>query len=338
MSENGTIFLGVAELGWEYLRWSGYCRKIARQNERSAPYFVCTHDGRDILYSDFCDGYIHHNFWFVLKRDAGVDFGNFHGYGLTKFKDSDFDELGRWAQRVVYQKYGVSCDVIRHPIGIKRKYEYKEQHMATLRPGREAVYIWESLKKQKMGGVEAIVAVFPRRKGDIRDWGEDRYVRLIDMLINANYGVVIGGDPSMSFCTGVCTKNSDNIVNIMNMSRDNLLNVLVAALRDCKLAVGSQSVLPLIALGQGVTTYMWGCEPVRHSKYYNWSGADCYFSETQDYSISPEEVFKKIEDIIPFAENKWPHIERKSWKMLKRGERLPDEKDKAIAKAYNAES
>jgi len=287
------------------------------------------------LYSDFCEGYIHHNFWFVLKRDAGVDFGNFHGYGLTKFKESDFDELARWAQRVVYQKYGISCDVVRHPIGIKRKYEYKEQYMTTLEPGREAIDVWTSLKRQKMEDVKAIVAVFPRKKGDIRDWGEARYVELIDMLINSEYGVVIGGDPSMSSCVGVCTKHSDNIINLTRMPSNHLLDVLIAALRDCKLAVGSQSVLPLIALGQGVTTYMWGCEPIRHSKYYNWFGADCYFSETQDYSISPEEVFKQIENIMPFAENKASHVVHKSWRMLKRGEKLPDEKDKTIAKAYN---
>jgi len=120
------------------------------------------------------------------------------------------------------------------------------------------------------------------------------------------------------------------------MSRRHLLNVLIAALRDCKLAIGSQSVLPLIAMGQGVTAYMWGCEPVRHSKYYNWLGTDCYFSETQDYSISPEEVFKKIEEIMPFATNTWTNNNtHKVWRMLKRDERLPDEKDKELARAYN---
>lgn len=335
MSKRGTLFISCCELGWDYLRWSGYCRRVASQNDDRGPFFVCTHEGREILYKDFCEGSINHDFWFILKRDAGIEYGNPHGYGLTNFSDNDFDELGRWASRVVYQKYGVSCDIVRHPIGIKRKYEYEEQQMATIKPSADAMGVWASFSSRHLDGRDFIVAVFPRKKGDIRDWGEDNYVALMHLLSTSGYGVVIGGDPSMSFCTSICTKHSNGIVNLTRLPQSLLLDAVLAALRDCKLAVGSQSVLPIIAMGQGVTTYMWGCEPVRHSKYYNWSGMDCYFTETQDYSLSYQDVFDTIERIVPHAENKWPHVASKRWAILKKGEKLPDEKNKKIAKAYS---
>lgn len=318
-------FICYAELGWEYLRWVGYCRRYALENPDNN-FYVCTHSGREVMY-EFCSGYVNHDFWFILKRNAGVDFGNMHGYGSDNFKNTNFDELERWTRRVLFSKFGSSgCEIIRHPLGIRRDIENSIQYMKFLNVDIDHEKMWNSLKSAHLEKFDSIIALFPRKRDDIRDWGEERYVELADILLENNYGVVIGGHRDFSFCTGL--KTSYGLINLTELPSHYSLGLILAALNDCEAAIGSQSALPIIALGQGIPTLMFGCEKIRHTEYYNWACTDCEFIEDQEYCINPNDVFKQFKKFINKPLTSKNYYEVYDWIMVNNGDRLPNEKIK----------
>jgi len=331
MVEKAICFLFCGELGWEYLRFQGYCRRMAIElkNMSGSKYlfFVCTHEGRDVFYRDFCDGHIFHKWWFTLNSDNGnTDFGENHGYGKVWLKDKDFKRLKNWAGIVIKQKYGVPCEVVSHGLGIKYYMCYETQHMCKITEFKEKE-IWHKLKEDYLFGFNNIVAICPRHRkiADGRNWGEEKYRELIDRFMMADIGVVICGHPHYSVCLDLRTQYG--VVNLTELPSIYSLDLTLCAFEDCNYAIGSQSALPVIALGQGVPTIMWGCEKIRHSQIYNWTNTSCLFLEDQTYSLSPECIF---ENSVEFAHNavKWNPSDNMEWQMLRQGDFLPQEKNK----------
>jgi len=330
MIEKAVCFLFCGELGWEYLRFQGYCRKMAKElKSRDSKYlfFVCTHEGRDVFYRDFCDGHIFHRWWFTLNSGNGhTDFGENHGYGKVWLKDKDFIRLKNWAGIVIQQKYGLPCEVVSHGLGIKYYMCYESQHMCKITNVEERE-TWEKLRTDYLDGFKTIVAVCPRHRkvADARNWGEDRYKELIHRLMLAEVGVVICGHPNYSTCLDIRTQCG--VVNLTELPSTYSLDIAICAFDSCSCVIGGQSALPVIALGQGIPAVMWGCEKIRHSQIYNWTHTSCLFLEDQNYCLPPEHIFNKYTEFADSA-TKWNPEENIEWQMLRQGDFLPNEKIK----------
>lgn len=314
-------FLGLAELGWEYLRWQGYCRHMVKNAVDFDFVVACTHAGREVFYKDFCSDVFTHNWWFYLE---GGKHGHPHAFGLSSFKDVDFLRLVGWIKNVVKNRYGYSlCEVVHPPSGVKYSYNHVDQYMRKLPIDPIGMDTWNLYKKEFVIIPERTMMIFPRNRldaGENRNWGEENYKKLIDELIKRDFCVVISGLPESTAC--YIYSDRPGFINLCKLPKEYILATTLAALEDCLVAVGGQSALPVIALGQGVPVVMWGHEPERHEFFYNWSKTSVRFIESPKYDISPEAVIEAILDFYPRV-SKWNPPDIPSWKVVPDGFTFP---------------
>jgi len=322
----------VGELGWEYLRYQGYFRRYARLNcfkEQGDECIAFTYFGHELFYHDFCSAVFSHESWLDGRREI---IGPPHAFGHMQMSSAVYDSLCQYILNVVSHYYDhaqYDIEFVKHPLGVAHRANYFLQDFVEFSVSeKEIMSIWIQLEKKYLIPDAQIVCVFPRMKGDKRDWGAGNYENLIESLLGYGFGVVICGHPQQSFCTDMETRYG--LLNLTEFPRRYILPLTICALAKSAFAFGGQSALPLISLGQGVPTVMWGCEPRRHSQIYNWRKTACLFLPSQQYDISPKEVlgaFFDWKDGVSRDDRLSPfHLLDAS--LLKEGEILPNEKVK----------
>jgi glycosyltransferase involved in cell wall biosynthesis len=319
----------VGELGWEYLRFQGRFRKyiLEKQLEEDIRVFICTSEGRHPLYHDIYNfrGYFSHKWWFYLNSGR---FGKYNGFGKENFTDKNMEDLLGWIGEVLKQTYDIYDCEFFYPerLGIDYSVNAEIQYMRRLKPSFDAFQTWYKLKRDyNIDRNDKIIAVFPRLKNDKRNWSKENYVELINKLRESGNFVVVGGASGISYTFNFM---QDKIIDLTKFPNCQTLDLLLAALEDCFITIGSQSALPLISLGQGIPTIMFGCEPIRHKNYYNWAKTSCTFIESQGYDISVDEILEYFddEDLLSYRRNSVTYLE--NWRMVNPGDKLPNEKRK----------
>jgi len=132
---------------------------------------------------------------------------------------------------------------------------------------------------------EPLVILFPRHRGDNRDWGEENWSVLCRRFIEDGYSVVIAGVKKQSCLSDLGGERILNLVALGNKVESSL-DLTLYYMSKAEFAVGSQSFLPLLSLHQGVPTLMWGKEQERHQHELNYFNTPCSFIYDPDYNVS----------------------------------------------------
>lgn len=267
------------EIGWEFCYWQAHIRWLKEMSPEEIEFLPVTFPGRQPFYRDFVDTVAFHSDM-VLDRFGRQDCYNSQGVNRRDY----FAYVGALVER--HHAYGAVTTpnhdgrfYIPTDKMIFRKFEPVEtlKYLVDLPP----------VKRKS-------VMIFPRKKGDGRDWPEANWVELIYQLSKAGYGVVIGGVRNAS-C--LIDYKGDGIVNLMQLLEGDpfhALDLVLHYLTKVRMAVGSQSALPILSMHQEVPTLMWGGERERHEKELNYFDTPCRFLDDPKYAIAPERVIEEL--------------------------------------------
>lgn len=265
----------VGELGWELCCWQAHGRWLKKHLPGIEMYAV-TFSGRQALYRDFADCIVFHS----EKTLAGLgrlDCYDARGFGREKY----FAYAGRLVEK--FHAYGA----ITTPNHNGRFYvERDKMDFWRFRP---SMHLDEDLKLKSAR--KKSVMVFPRRRGDGRDWPERSWAELVTMLLDGGYGVLIGGASESSFPV---RGKMQSVVDLTSTGQIWALDLVIHHLSKVRMAIGSQSALPILALHQGVPTLMWGHEKERHERELNWFNTPCRFLLDEKYDLSAKSIFEEF--------------------------------------------
>jgi ADP-heptose:LPS heptosyltransferase len=134
--------------------------------------------------------------------------------------------------------------------------DFKCQLLEYLEPTQEG----ERAFRQIVPDERRLIAIFPRcrviRRAD-KNWSREKYVELIQRLQSAwrDYLVAIFGEPGGAyFADGVPA----GCIDLINVSSNHRMDIQIAALKRCVMALGSMSGAMLVALAAGCPALIWG--------------------------------------------------------------------------------
>ena len=268
------------EFGWELCYWQAHIRWLKERYPTGIDFLPVTFTGRQAFYRDFVEEIVFHSD-VVLDRFGRLDCYNSQGITRREY----FTYAGALVDR--YEAYGA----ITTPNHNGRFYipsdkmAFKKFHpMHTLK----SLINLPPVKKKS-------VMIFPRYRGDSRDWAEPNWVELVYQLGKAGYEVVIGGVKSAS-C--LIDYEGEGVINLMQIFKGDpfySLDLVLYYLTKVRAALGSQSALPILSMHQEVPTLMWGHEKERHEKELNYFGTPCRFIEDPEYKVSVEQVMEEFQ-------------------------------------------
>jgi len=143
--------------------------------------------------------------------------------------------------------------------------------------------------------VRKSIIVFPRfREGIARNLTRKFYEELVERLCQdyKENRILTFGVPSGSY------QIENSHPNYFNLVSNWRVEDLLVYLTSCRVALGSQSAPPKIALLQGVPTFMIGHEKNRHVEIENWMKTPAGFYETSDYKVKLSQVYPYIKEFI----------------------------------------
>jgi len=271
-------FVDIGELGWS-LYLSAHLKWLKKNTDYSVT--IITSPDRKCLYKDSTDLIldIPHNFYKKFKGEQSC-------FGLCS---PIREELRGYFQKTLPSGYMI-------PEGFK--FGCDRRFLSN-----KVVYKPYTYNK-KLEGKKKIL-IFPRHRSSLpfsrRNLPKSFYISLIEILCDEfhDYEIETIGLTSGSYNIEV---DKDNYTNKVREKVD-----LQDVIDECQLAVnaiGSQSVLPKIALLQGVSTFMIGHQQDRHINKENWLKTNAGFYEVAKNSYSNFNFKKCISKIILFIKEK----------------------------------
>lgn len=263
------------ELGWELCYWQAHGRWL-KQLFSDIELYAVTFPGRQVLYRDFADCIVFHSDK-TMAKFGKQDCYNSVGFGRKEY----FVYVGKLIEE--FHTYGA----ITTPNHNGRFY---------MRPDRMVLRRFTPLKRlgdhvELRSVRKKSVMLFPRRREDGRDWPEKHWTKLLSKLLDGGYQIVIAGTKDGS-C--LVKQKREGVINLCREDPLHILDLVIYYLAKVKMAVGSQSALPILALHQGVPTLMWGHEQERHEKELNYFKTPCRYVFDEKYNYSVEKVFEEF--------------------------------------------
>jgi len=280
------VLLGpfCGEIGWELCYWQAHGRWLKKVLP-DYDIIPITFKGRQSFYRDYADYIVFH------AGRITNSFGKLNCYNADGFSRYEYF---KYVEKLLNKHQAYTAFTVPNHNG--RFYIPKDK------------MIFESFKPQSRDLLEKFikvedvrhpaVMVFPRHKGDERDWGEEKWECLVDRLIYEGYFVVIAGIKSFSCLAYYERENS--VVNLIKLRADIMhsLDLTIYYMDLCNFAIGSQSFLPILSMHQKVPTLVWGAEEERHAEELNYFSTICKFLYDPDYDSSVDDVwdaFKELE-------------------------------------------
>lgn len=268
----------VGEFGWELCYWQAHGRWL-KDMVPDIEIYAVTFPGRQVLYRDFADRIVFHSEE-TMSRFGRLDSYNSQGFDRKEY----FVYVGRMIER--FHAYGA----VTTPNHNGRF--YIDPDKMVFRRFQSLKSLGDCLELEEVEG-KRYVMLFPRQRGDGRDWPEKNWSRLLDLLLKGGYGVVIGGVQGFS---SLVKGKGKGIVNLVARDEFHALDLVVHYLNKVGMALGSQSALPILSLHQGVPTLMWGHEQERHERELNWFDTPCRFVLDERYDMSAERIFEEFKE------------------------------------------
>jgi hypothetical protein len=293
-----TIFFGpmIGELGWSVSRWHAYCRLRRFTQFKHCRSIAVDYGWRYPLYADFIDEFIPLPEWFTglgLEQDC---------YELVPL-DSP---AGSVTPQEVYvgilnycrQFYNPDTTwTVRTPRGYNLFIQFAQRQMwKNLEASEQAQAYANSLLANAQGEI-VVVAGRARERAANRNVPEHVWDTLVDYLSLSGFTVVITGVRGSSALVG---KIGRNIINVIDRTGIDGLDVLIALMTRAKMSITSQSGPTLVSLLCETPSYIVGHEAKRHSVDENWLSVAAMFRTVPDNSYGALTAKEMMDDIVNF--------------------------------------
>jgi hypothetical protein len=174
------------------------------------------------------------------------------------------------------------------------KIEFKDQILERIHPIGEY--------KHQYIGSKSKVAVFPRKRGfrrEDKNWGEDKYRKLIGSLQDSGYEVAILGDKNGAYFVN---NPPNGVVDLVNIEDSERLNTHLHYLTNASYAIGAMSGATLMALAAGTPTVIFGYpnEQMRYH-YENYLNTPLFYISEMDPTVN--EVINAVNKLAAYI--KW---------------------------------
>lgn len=191
-----------------------------------------------------------------------------------------------------------NLDLIRR-IGIEPRDIDKRPFVAIRREDRRAIK--NILQNNDLSNTDIIVSLHPSTTNPLKKWPEDNFAKLGDMIIQKGSKVVLIGGNEKEYLECSNTVSSKMKNKPINLTGKISLKQLGAFFKVCRLLISCDSGPVHIADAVGTTVCVLfgqsdpGSNPVRWGPYGN---NHIILQKNRIETISPEEVFKKIEKFL----------------------------------------
>lgn len=275
------------EIGWELCYWQAHGRWLKAQLP-DYEFYVSTFPGRQSFYLDYADRIIFHGSKFINA------IGTLDCYGGLDLKRELYF---KYTEKLLTKYQAYSAIITPNHRG---RFYIPREKMIFKKFGMHKVidaHIPDYLRVTKPS-----VMIFPRHRDDDRDWGEEKWKKLADAIIDAGFGLVIAGIKKQS-C--LAYYNSEHAINLVRFGANiqQSLDITLYLMGKVFMTVGTQSFLPILSLHQGIPCFMWGAEKHRHQTELNYFSTPCRYVDDPDYEASVDEIwnnFKSFEREIDY--------------------------------------
>lgn len=286
----------VGELGWELTRFQAYirCWYNRRADKGDLQPVICTFRGREILYQGVPAKFIHHPIELIGRLKRPSCYG---ASGLPK------QVYGVYKDRL---KHEHNCEAVIHP-PLRCSWDWigrRPQQFIIYEAGKLVMRFLDVMLPTD----KDIILLFPRRYRDKRDWGAERWFKLVDLLKSEDFFVVLTGVQESSVRRIPSEKNVLNLIEFL--SENIMLEAAIGVMNRAICSVGGQSALPILSMLQRCPTFMWGHEKVRHTEDNNFFRTSCDFIDG-GYQHSVRKVHAKLMKFLsdcPPVEKEIPKI------------------------------
>lgn len=259
----GTLLIGpwVGEFGWELFCWQGYVRNFAKNYDYI---IILCRKGNEFLYSDFANE--------IIEFDSPASKANmFKG-------EIDYEKLEKIVNHYKPDKhlkpFNIGISITKN--GVQISEEFNNQKFIKYKSNSLIDY------------VDIILHPRNREIGSDRNWNEQKWQYLIDMLNNANFKVAIIGKEE--------THSLNNIIDYRNIP----IKDLVSLFNRCKLVAGPSSGPLHLASLSGAPHLVWSEEfnRIRYENIWNPLKTPVYFYGEEGWNPEVENIYNKILKII----------------------------------------
>jgi len=298
MQDINTVCFGpnFSELGWLLSRWHGYCRLRRFTEFKNLRSIAVDFDWRYPIYSDFID-----DFYPLPKWVSELGW------------EQDCYELvppdahpGAVTPNEVYAQILADCQkyydpkttwTVRPPRGCNFFIQFKcKQMWKPLEPSENAQVFVNSLLYNVYNDV-VLVSARGRKRTPQRNVPEFVWNKLVDMLVQYGFTVVITGTKDSSF---LGNKIGRNIINMIPRTGVDGLDILIALMKKAKFSITSQSGPTHISLQCETPAYIVGHEAQRHSIDENYLNTPAMFRTVQNNIYAAITSEKMLEDVLVF--------------------------------------
>lgn len=261
------------EIGWELCYWQAHGRWL-KQQLPDYKFYVSTFPGRQSFYLDYADRIIFHAKRFTeLICVLDCYSGGVERETYLKYTDKLLDKHGAYS-------------AITTPMHEGRFYIPRDKMIFKKFRVNHAVLPFFEIKSP-------CVMLFPRHRGDDRDWGEKKWEALADRFVDNGFGIVIAGIKRQS-CLAYY-EHSD-VVNLVAFKANiqQSLDLTLYLMSKVFMTIGTQSFLPILSLHQRVPSLMWGAERHRHEIELNYFNSPCRYIDDPKYECTVDEVWNNF--------------------------------------------
>lgn len=195
-------------------------------------------------------------------------------------------QSGKWWQKLLniktrpkwhhelLQLSGVSSDTIEEYMKIR------ENSISNLQYQKHC-FDWQDKNKKTVA-----VAIGASPRWQSKKWGDDRYMKLINILISQNYTVVLIGSKSELEAGEKIEKQNDKIINLIDKTS---LSKLKSVLASVDLLISNDSGPAHLAAGVGTNTLtIFGSTDIKHCvKFGGYNGKHDYLVSEQKLPCQP---------------------------------------------------
>jgi len=296
VKEKVVITLMTGEMFWEFGRFAPHViwKRHKVYKDPNIKFIVCTRPERFDIYGTIADIFV------PLKIEGdGIKYIA-ECFRLLNFPLEYHQELVKSLYEQFKDRYDIlemiTPDVENRKNFLDKNYYPKDKIRFQYSPREQNKKLIDEYFKDNS---KPIVVIAPRYRYKMkRNWPhwQDFYELILKNKLHHDFNFVI------------CGKNPDYVpdsnftmIDINNIETDNdssLIGLTMEVIKRSVLTVGSQSAIPNISLLLGTEVLEWGNQRGLHTVIYNVFNTKVTFLDDPTFNISPEVVFKKLNEIL----------------------------------------